>query len=172
VNRTTTNAGEMPEGGVSPLDLSNPFINPIYQTLAFQIATSRTRLAALERQQHELIGVRKLSAGRFQQFSDLYRKQTEVSRLKDAYDIARRAYADVALRYEQSRAQSIGDTVQLQIVDPAIPPDRPLPRKRVQSAGLGFTAGLLLASLVALVLGTWAGDHQPARALVARRRRS
>ena len=171
-NRRTTNATQAPDAGVPPLDLSNAFVNPVYQTLAFQIATSRTRLAALERQRQELIVVRKLSAGRLRQFSDLYRKQTELSRLKDAYDLARRAYADVALRYEQSRAESIGDTVQLQIVDPAIPPDRALPRKRVQSAGLGFTAGLLLAALAALVVGTWSGDHLSDSAVVARRRRT
>ena len=40
------------------LDLSHPFINPVYQTLAFQIATSRTRLAALERQEREMAVVR------------------------------------------------------------------------------------------------------------------
>lgn len=171
-NRRATNAAEAPDAGAPPLDLSNPFINPVYQTLAFQIATSRTRLAALERQRQELIVVRKLSAGRLREFSDLYRKQTEVSRLKDAYDLARRAYADVALRYEQSRAQSIGDTVQLQIVDPAIPPDRPLPRKRAQSAGLGFAAGLLLAALAALALGTWFGDHLSDGAPVTRPRRT
>jgi uncharacterized protein involved in exopolysaccharide biosynthesis len=155
------------DAGTPPLDLSNPFVNPVYQTLAFQIATSRTRLAALERQQQELVTIRKISAGRSRELSDLYRKQTEVARLKDAYDLSRRAYADVALRYEQSRAESIGDTVQLQIVDPAIPPDRPLPRKRVQSAGLGFTAGLLIATLIALVRAAVSRENRPGRSFIA-----
>ena len=55
-------AQPQPKGEVDPqhLDLTNPFVNPVYQTLDFQIATSRTRIAALERERDELINVKKL----------------------------------------------------------------------------------------------------------------
>ena len=143
------------EQGVDPqlLDLSNPFVNPVYQTLAFQVATSRARLAALERERQEMVAVRKLGDSRFRELSDLYRRQIDVARLRDSYDRAKQVYNDVALRYEESRTQSLGDAAQLQIVDNAIPPDRPLPRGRLQQVGLGATAGVLLAALLALALG-------------------
>jgi uncharacterized protein involved in exopolysaccharide biosynthesis len=40
----------------------------------------------------------------------------------------------------------------LQIVDDAIPPDRPLSRQTAKLTALGLVAGFILAALVALVL--------------------
>jgi uncharacterized protein involved in exopolysaccharide biosynthesis len=134
------------------LDLSNPVANPVYQVLAFQIATSRTRLAGLERQRREMVEVRKIGAHRFTELTDLYRRTIDIERLEKDYDIAKQVYDELALRYEESRAQALGTMVQLQIVDEAIPPERPLARRRASSAALGGLAGLLLAALGALVL--------------------
>jgi uncharacterized protein involved in exopolysaccharide biosynthesis len=39
---------------------------------------------------------------------------------------------------------------QLQVVDEALPPDSPLPRKRLETIALGLASGLILAILVAL----------------------
>ncbi len=142
-------------GAVDPdfLDLSNPFINPVYQTLAFQIATSRTRLAALERERREMVVVRKLGESRFKKLSDLYSREIELGRLETSYDLAKRVYGDLGLKYELSRTESIGNRVQLQIVDEAFSPERPLSRRRIQWTALGLTAGLLFAGLAALALG-------------------
>ena len=133
------------------LDLSNPVANPVYQVLAFQIATSRTRLAGFERQRREMVEVRKVGAHRFTELTDLYRRRIDIARLQQDHDIAQRVYDELALRYEQSRAQALGTMVQLQIVDEAIPPERPLARRRAASAALGGLAGLLVAGLGALV---------------------
>ena len=139
------------EGAVDAesLDLSNPFINPVYQTLVFQIATSRTRLAALERERREIVVVRKLGETRLAKLSELYGREIELARLQSADDLARRVYGDVALKYEQSRTGFIGTTAELQIVDEAVPPDRPLSRRRAQSTALGLTAGFILAAVAA-----------------------
>jgi uncharacterized protein involved in exopolysaccharide biosynthesis len=142
------------EADPQSLDLSHPFINPVYQTLAFQIATSRTKLAALERQEREMVVVRKLGAARFDELSDLYRRTAELARLQTNLDLARQVYQVVTVRYEQSRAESVDTNTQLQIVDAAVTPDRPLSRKRAQSAALGGTLGLALAGLAALSWGT------------------
>jgi G-rich domain on putative tyrosine kinase len=142
------------EADAQSLDLSHPFINPVYQTLSFQIATSRTRLAALQRQQNEMTGVRKLGDNRFGELSDLYRRTSELARLETNLDLARKIYSDLTIRYEQSRAESVGNMVQLQIVDEAVTPERPLSRKRAQAAALGFGVGMVVAGLAALAWGT------------------
>jgi hypothetical protein len=142
-----------PEVDPQTLDLSHPFINPVYQTLSFQIASSRTRLAALERQQREMLVVDKLGKERFGELSELYRRTIELARLQTSVDLARRVYTDLATRYEQSRAEAVGSMVQLQIVDPATPPDRPLSRKRAQAGVLGLTVGLVVAGIAALARG-------------------
>jgi uncharacterized protein involved in exopolysaccharide biosynthesis len=136
------------------LALSHPFMNPVYQTLSFQIATSRTRLAALERQQREMLVVGKLGNGRFEELSDLYRRTSELARLENNLDLEKRIYGDLTLRYEQSRAESVGSMVQLQIVDEAVTPEWPLPRKRAQATALGATGGLVFFALVVLAWRT------------------
>jgi capsule polysaccharide export protein KpsE/RkpR len=145
-----------PSGEVDPqlLDLSHPFVNPVYQTLAFQIATSRTRLAALERQEREMVVVRKLGNNRFDELSDLYRRTAELARLETNLDLAKQVYQTLTVRYEQSRAEAVDGMVQLQIVDAAVTPERPLSRKRAPAAALGGAIGLVIASLTALAWGT------------------
>lgn len=139
------------------LDLSHPFINPVYETLAFQIATGRTRLAALERQQRE-ITAGKLAEPRFGELSDLYRRTAELARLENQLDLAKRVHGDLTVKYEQSRSESVGSMVQLQIVDEAVTPERPLSRKRAQAAALGMTAGFVLAGLAALAWSARPGN--------------
>jgi capsular polysaccharide biosynthesis protein len=150
LTRITRSSGE-----VDPqfLDLSHPFVNPVYQTLAFQIATSRTRLAALERQEREMAVVRKLGNTRFGELSDLYRRTAELSRLETNLDLAKQVYQTLTVRYEQSRAESVDSMVQLQIVDAAVTPERPLSRKRAQAGVLGLTVGLMVAAIAALARG-------------------
>jgi uncharacterized protein involved in exopolysaccharide biosynthesis len=46
--------------------------------------------------------------------------------------------------------------VQLQVVDEAVTPEQPLPRRRTQTAALGLTAGLVLGGLAALAWGSLA----------------
>jgi hypothetical protein len=126
-------------------DLSNPYVNPVYQTLQFQIAMSRARVAGLEREQREIA-----AASRAGEIGQLYRNELLVARLENNYELAKRVYSDLAVRYEQSRVESVGNMVQLQIVDPATPPDRPMPRKRAESGLLGLAAAFFLASIVAI----------------------
>lgn len=147
------------EANAQQLNLSHPFINPVYQTLAFQIATSRTRLAALERQEREMAVVRKLGSNRFGELSDLYRRTAELARLQTNLDLAKQVYEVLTVRYEQSRAESVDGMVLLQIVDAAVTPESPISRKRAQSAALGATIGFLIAALFALA---WATRDRPA----------
>ena len=70
------------------LDLTNPFVNPVYQTLDFQIATTRTRIAALERGRDELMNVKKLGGKELAQLNELYRREIEQARLQANFDLA------------------------------------------------------------------------------------
>jgi polysaccharide biosynthesis transport protein len=143
------------------LDLSEPFMNPVYQTLAFQISTSRTRLAGLERQRSEL-AARKVGDTQFAELSELNRRELQLARLEGSYDLARSVHDDLALRFEQSRTASVINMVQLQLVDGAVPPDRPLSKKRIQSAGLGLVAGLLGAIALVIAWGMIQGSGRNA----------
>ena len=136
------------------LDLTNPFVNPVYQTLDFQIATTRTRIAALEKQRDEVINVRKLGGNELTQLAELYRREIHQARLQANYDLAMKVHGDLALRYEQSRTAPVGNTSQLQVVDRAFPPDGPVARKRVQNGVLGAGMGLVGSALIALL---WEG---------------
>jgi len=139
------------DGTTEVLDSSNPFINPVYQSLDFQIATTRARLAGLQQQLRQVVEVRKLGGNELTRLSELYSRQIELARLQTGFDLARRVHSDLMVRYEESRTQALGFSSQLQLVDEAIPPDRPLSRRRIQYLALGFALGLFGAGLVALV---------------------
>ena len=134
------------------LDLSNPYINPVYQTLQFQIASSRARLAGLQQQQRELVDVKKLGGRELKELSDLYSGEIELARLETNYDLAKKVYSDVRVRYEETRSEGVGSSAVVQIVDDAIPPDRPLSRQTAKLTALGLVAGFIAAALVALGL--------------------
>jgi succinoglycan biosynthesis transport protein ExoP len=134
------------------LDLTNPFVNPVYQTLDFQIATTRTRIAALMKERDELVNVKKLGGKALAELSELYRRQVELARLQAGFELASKVYSDLALRYEQSRTQPLGSTAQLQVIDLALPPERPLSRRRLQYLQFGLVAGLGMSVLIAFAL--------------------
>jgi uncharacterized protein involved in exopolysaccharide biosynthesis len=146
------NPGNAAIDDAQKLDLSNPFINPVYQTLEFQIASSRARLAALEQQRRELVEVKKVGGRELKELSELYSRQIEQAGLQTNYDLAKRVYSDLRVRYEETRSEGVSSSAVLQIVDDAIPPDRPLSRQGTKSALLGLVAGLAMAALLALAL--------------------
>lgn len=137
--------------GPGKLDLSNPLVNPVYQTLEFEIATSRARLASLEQERHEMMDVQKIGGPELKQLTELYRRQIELERLQTNYDVAKRVYSDLSLQYEQAGTDAVGATPRLQVVDKAVPPDRALSRRIAQTTLLGLCGGLVLAALAALV---------------------
>ena len=134
------------------LDLTNPIINPVYQTLDFQIATSRSRIAALEQERREIVEVRKIGGAELAKLSELYRRQAELGDLQASYELARKIYSDLVVRSEEARTQALGNSPQLQLVDDAIVPDRPVSAGRLRALLLGLMAGVLGAGLVAVGL--------------------
>jgi uncharacterized protein involved in exopolysaccharide biosynthesis len=140
-------------GSVDPesLDFSNPFVNPVYQTLDFQIASSRTSLAALEQERRQLIDVSKVGGTGLAPLSELYGREAELARRQANFELAQKVHSDLSVRYEESRTVALGNSPLLQLVDAALPPDRPLPRRRLRLITFGLITGAVLAALAALV---------------------
>lgn len=144
-------------GTVDPnaLDLSDPLVNPVYQTLEFQLATSRARLAALESHRAELM--RKAGGPKLKELTSLYERHVELARRQNEYELAEEVFHDVSLRYEKASTDLVGSSAYLQIIDEAVHPDRPMPRKRVQTIMLGLLCGLIAAAGLAVARDSAAG---------------
>lgn len=124
----------------------------VFESLSLEASRSRARLAELEQQRRQLIAVDKLGGDQLAKLSVLYSRQLELARLQNGYDIAKRVYSDLSLKYQESRTIAVNNSVLLQMVDRGIPADRPVSRRRAQSLALGLLAGTLITSLLALAL--------------------
>ena len=150
----TDDPAQTPMTPIGP-DPRDPLVNPVYQMLGFQIATSRTRLAALEQERRQVVEVKKLGGEAFTRLSELYRRSSDLARRQSTFDLAKRVHSELAVRYEESRTRALGDGPQLQLVDAAVTPDQPVSRGRGRLMIVGALTGLLAMSLVALSLEGW-----------------
>lgn len=143
----TARAAGTSDSSVLGMQIKSQEPNRVYQSIEEQLAFDRTRLAALESRQAELIGARKLDAQRQSKLTDLYRKETELARLTAEYEVAEKSYKEIAARYDVARVQVAGRSGQMQVVDRAIEPNTPMARHRGRSAVFGFVGGGTLAAL-------------------------
>jgi hypothetical protein len=143
------------------LDSTNPFINPVYQVLDYQIALGRTRLAGLERRRTELMTVLHLGGKELEALSRLYPQQIELRRLEAEHEITSTLYSEVTQQYERARLQMASNSARLQVVDIAVEPDGPLPRHRGLYTLLGLVLGVAVGMLAAVVVH--ASATSPAR---------
>jgi polysaccharide biosynthesis transport protein len=144
------------------------FLNPVWEALMYQAATSRARLAALEIQQ-SLLTKRKVGAAELPQLRRLYGQQIEEARRELELAIARRTYEDISARYDQARVQIASRTSQLQVVGQAVPPLRPSSPRRALIVTGAFTIALIVSLFVAFLLeymsvSRTAGARIPTRA--------
>ena len=133
------------------LDLTNPYVNPVYQTLDFQIATSLYALGGARPAAPADCGRQEDRWKELAQLNELYRRKIELARLEMNFELAKKVHGDLRVRYEESRTQALGFSPQLQLVAEAIVPDHPLPRQRVRYLALGFVISLLGAGAAALI---------------------
>jgi uncharacterized protein involved in exopolysaccharide biosynthesis len=124
--------------------------SPVYEIVDRDVATSRVRLAALERERAETLKSLGLSTAQLKQLNQLYERERRLDRLTMERDLARKIYEEVATRYQVARLQVAGRSAQLQVVDRATPATQPEPRGTVGRAGTAFVVGLLLAVLAVL----------------------
>lgn len=139
---------------------STQSLNQVYQDLDADAATTRAYLASLEKQKAELVDVRKLGAGKLAALNNLYALESEQARLQVEQDLAVRIYAEISQRYEVASLQVVGRSAELSIIDPAVPADRPVPRKVAQNTVVGGIIGFCLG-LAAVLLWQASGRLRP-----------
>lgn len=132
------------------LQIEDQSINVTYQELDSEIADAKTTLAGLERRKQQLVDVRKLNAPQLAELTHLYNAESELSRLQMEADVARKVYEQVATAYQTARLQVASRSAELQLIEPALPPDRPLSRHIGRNAGIAFFVGLLLSVVMLL----------------------
>ena len=147
------------------LQMRNEQVNPVYQELDKQVATTRTQLAALERQKAQMTA-RKLDEPQLSRLSAMYAKESQIDRLEMERDLAKKVYEQVANSYESARLLVAGRSSGLQILTRAIPPDKPESRKIPRNVLIGLLSGFLLSSLLVLVRGN-AAEPAPHASRVA-----
>jgi len=145
------------EGGVRD-EAVDPYANPVYELLAQQLALSRTRLSALERQQAELasMGLDKRAA---QRLAQLHAKRLELEGLETQFYTARDVYVQVSTHYEQAQARAANVHMPLRVLDPAIVPQRAIAPKTARNTVAGAVGAVGLAGVVVLLLAGVVSDR-------------
>jgi uncharacterized protein involved in exopolysaccharide biosynthesis len=132
-------------------ELNDPYVNPVYEVLARDVAQSRAKLAGLQRRRQQLVSELKMSAPSSTKLEALYRAETQLAHLTGEYEIARNAYMNAASKYEDARLQITVRSPRLQILDAALPPDRPvlpnIPRNVAAAVMLAFTLSVIAVLL-------------------------
>ena len=110
-----------------------------------------TNLAALERQKTQLVDVRTLDAPKLTQLAELSQVESQLADLEMERDLARLVYQEVATAYQTVPLEVAGGSAQLRIIEPAVPPDRPLPRPIARNTLIALVVGLMLSVMGVLV---------------------
>lgn len=121
--------------------------NPVRQLLEYQVSASRARVAALEGRLRELTGRHDVDSKVLPDLLALYQGEVRLTRFELERDIAAKAVTDLSAQYEQARLKVASRVTDLQVVDEAIVPNRPVTSGVAVSAVIG-----LLLALVACVL--------------------
>lgn len=134
------------------LRLQSEFVNGVYANLDEAAARSRADLAAMEKRRAELIDKRHIDAAALPSLTALYAREAELARLTADRDLAQKSYLSAAAMYEQARLQVAGRSARLEIIEPAVAPDRPLSRNTARNVALAglVTLGLLIGAALCI----------------------
>jgi uncharacterized protein involved in exopolysaccharide biosynthesis len=135
------------------LETRNEFVDPVYENLDTQVATSRTTLAALERKRAQVVDVRRLDSSQLGLLTRLYDLEGAQARLEMERDLAMTVYRQVATAYETARVQVASRSAQLELLDRAVPPDRPNSKHVLRNTLVALVAGFALGVAAAVVVG-------------------
>ena len=80
-------------------------------------------------------------------------KQAEHDRLDLEKKLAEKTYSEVVGRYEGARLQVAARSAQLQVIDPAVVPSRPISRQVVSKTVTALFAGFAVSAVCALAFG-------------------
>ena len=137
--------------------------DPLHETLLEQLSASRMKLSELESQRAEIMRATDLTKAGARKLNELYTSEVELDRLYREASLARETYGDLAEEYEQTRTQLVGRSSQVQIVDYAVPPSRPLSPRPFRDTAVGVLVAAVLASAVVLLYSAVTGTMAVAR---------
>lgn len=127
--------------------------------LKAEVAMQRARLGSLNRSLAELQP----------QTRNASQQQVTYERLQREVKVAETQYLDLQGRLGQSTLVAVGaDNLPLSVIDPALPPEKPLPSKLVLKLVLGLLLSLALGLFVAYLAAWREQQHVRARRPVAR----
>ncbi len=138
---------------VRGLQLQTQSVNGVFDKLDSDAAATRAELASLEQQRAELMNVEKVDAKKLPQLTLLYQRRAELTHLQTERDLAADTYQDLSSRYGTARLEVGARTPHLMVLDPAVPPDRPLPRNAARNTAVAGFAGLSLGAVIAMLAG-------------------
>ncbi len=142
-------------------EMLDPFVNPVYEILSRDVADARSRLVGLERQRQELVDRLKLDAPTAEKLNRLYEAEAELARLTREHDLARASYLSAATKHEEARLQITMRSARLQVLDRALPPDRPVAPRSVRNT---FAATLIALTVGIIAVLAWDSRRRPAAA--------
>ncbi|MGE3841681.1 MAG: GumC family protein [Vicinamibacterales bacterium] len=116
--------------------------NPVRAVIDYEVSTSRSRLASLEKRRDELTTRRQVDGARYDKLARLYDVDLEIGRLQLEYDLAKEAYAGTSKRYEQTRVMELGLTSNLHVADSATVPTIPVAPRTKMNVAVGMALGL------------------------------
>jgi uncharacterized protein involved in exopolysaccharide biosynthesis len=140
-------------GSALGLQMKSESVSRTYEDLDAHLSTNRVELAELEKRQQQLLDVRKLGHAQLSRIREFHDMEAEQDRLTLEYDLAEKSYQEVSVRYEGARLQVAGRSAELQIVDPAVVPTRPLSRQVVSRTLTASATGFGIAAVCALAFG-------------------
>jgi len=137
----------------------------LLEAFARAAAESRTRIAELEQARRQLAGSVKEEISPLQ---DLYRRELQLKRLEQEYELARRAYETEAVRARQGDAPTPVSVPMFKVVEDSAPEALLVPRERLRLVALAmllsFLIGLALVILLELAEGPRQTDERASRA--------
>jgi len=147
--RSTTPAG----GSPLALKMKSETVSSTYEDLDTTLALDRVKLAELEKRKQELVDVRQLNRSDLAKIREFYDKDAEQNRLSMEYAMAQKAYEEISTKYEGARLQVAGRSAELQVIDAAVAPSRPLSRQVISRTMTSAAIGFAVAALCALAFG-------------------
>ncbi|MEP6592242.1 MAG: Wzz/FepE/Etk N-terminal domain-containing protein [Acidobacteriota bacterium] len=142
------------------LELRTESPNQVFESLDQEVATARSNVAALERQRAQLAGGNRLDSKKQDPLSALYQQENALDRLKLDYELARSAYGEAAEKFENATLQVASRSAELQVVDPAVPSDRPVSPRPIRDTLMWLVAGLVISSAAFLAVAAISPDRR------------
>lgn len=152
LNRSLDTQGTMADAArakaVAPLQMHEQQLDPVYSALESEIALRTAKLSSLETKRAELVRRYGIDSAEQSKLAALYGAEIELARLEADHQIASTIYGELVKKYEDARLQVISRTSELQIIDPATPPESHVAPRPSLYVLIGALIGLIGSILI------------------------